>query len=198
MRFFAPAGFIVSSGGQRHDSLGGLDIKVIQSGLKVILKSKTKEWKAPSFACCEDAWYHIVLTWDSDITTVYINGSIVDQVTSRGSGSLFVYGHNTFVVGKPNWADERFGQFSIDEMWFMDELRNSSQILQIFNSYLQGKNYAMFKQYHSNIIFFEKMNSGLFLSFQMEILPLLFRMEFLEPASLWIHLLVMSARKMGQ
>ncbi len=98
-----------------------------------------QKWISPALRCCSNAWYHVVMTWDSETLTVYINGSVAGSITAVSRTMNGDNMRDNFMLGKPNHVLLRYAQVFLDQMIFLNKNLSSIEVLRLFQSYTEGR-----------------------------------------------------------
>lgn len=95
-------------------------------------RTSSKMWDILSVACCDEIWYHIVMTWDSVNTRLYING-LLSNTAQPSDVTQSDQGNDDFVIGTANNNKGNvLGEFCIDEMIYKDEMMSDEEVQQLF------------------------------------------------------------------
>ncbi len=185
---FQISGYILASGGQTSGSRGGVAVVVWPAGLGAPHQTMSHSWSTPKIACCEDAWYHIVVTWDSTVLILYINGSL-SEIANADPRWSWSDGNDDFTIGVPNNIKTSFfGQFYIDEMIYSDDCMRGEEVQQLFASYTEGTRI----KFCLLVICVQNTNQWILNTLKyvllIQTIVLFFKMETLPPATQWVQL----------
>ncbi len=105
--------------------------------LAVVATHSDTAWFTAYVPCCEETWYHVVITWNQVYLTMYVNGSTL-HTESIPSVDVPEIGFGHFSIGKPNNVNKFYGEFIIDELIYADEILRQADVENLFSSYLEG------------------------------------------------------------
>ena len=136
--------YIISSGGQTRTTASG-GISVLIKNLDLIIQIRimftSLSWILNLGEISTNQWFHLSATWNKDGNlTGYINGTWQNSVSSES----YIPQNNVVVsnmhIGKPNNVDTStyFGEVTLDEWYFWDNVFTTDHIKNLYEGYLQG------------------------------------------------------------
>jgi MSHA biogenesis protein MshQ len=91
-----------------------------------------------SFSSLDNNWHHLIAVYSGSQTQLYIDGTLVDTINKKPSGTLQYIGTSIDSLGS---ASAQGFRASLDEFMVFDIALSSAQITTIYNNQLTGDNY---------------------------------------------------------
>lgn len=79
-----------------------------------------------------NTWYHLVLCYDNDTISLYLN-SVLQQKVHKGYTSVFLSGDSVMLGNSSNVWNDRFFNGMIDDIGFYDHVLSQTEVMTLYN-----------------------------------------------------------------